>query len=145
MEFDTMRNCCSSNSHGPSFCQLQFCSQANTKLNKCEEWLLIVAGMENRCLDSYPMGGFFSFSENILIIYCVQQRAELGLSQPLWLETNIWAEWKLVSSSSEFSFYPLHFPISLVHMLLYHTACVCYLQYSYFYILNYISLNLNIS
>lgn len=55
---------------------------------------------------------FFPLSENILIIYCVQQREELGLSQPLCLETNIGAELKLISSSSEFCFFFLPLPLS---------------------------------
>lgn len=76
----------------------------------------MVSGMENRCLDSHLLDGFFSFSENTQIIYCVQPRIELGLGQLLWLETYIWAEFKLIFCSSEFLFHHPHFSISQIHM-----------------------------
>lgn len=85
--------------------------------------------MENRCLDSHPMDGlFFPFSENTAIMYCVQPRIELGLGQLLWLETNIWAELKLIFSPLEFFSPHPHFTISLMHMPFYSEpiAGVCY-------------------
>lgn len=123
------------------FCQLQFCPQANTKLkNKCKEWFLIVTGMENICLDTHSMDGFFfSFSENTPIMYCVKPRIELGLGQLLWPESNIWAELKLISSSSGFFSPHLHFPISHIHMPFYYIACVCCFLYPQFCIFNYMS------
>lgn len=126
-----MRSCCSSNSHEPSFASFNFVHrQIQSWKTKCKEWFLIVTGMENRYLESHPMGGFFRFSENTPIMYCVQPRIELGLGQLLCLETNIWAELKLIFSSSEFVSPHPHFPISMVHILYYHMACVCYLLYS---------------
>lgn len=85
------------------------------------------------------MGGFFCFSENIPIMYCVQPRIELGLGQLLCLETNIWAELKLIFSSSEFVSPHPHFPISMVHILYYQYGLCLLLTIFIVYILNYIS------